>query len=170
MHRAYRDGIGVPQDSVQAYAWLQLDADSAFFATTSVRQAELNRLALDLDVSTTQAGKRLAAQYKAGHWPKLTVLASQPPSASSAVAGARIAPMLNPARPEPRPDPELKLNGIALGKIRMATINGKGVAEGETVILPLKPKPVVVKCLKIETNAVLVSLDGEDLVRRLTYK
>jgi hypothetical protein len=70
----------------------------------------------------------------------------------------------------PRPDPGLKLNGIAFGSNPQAIINGKGVAEGETVTLPLKPKPVTLKCVKIEANAVVVMLEGEDTVRRLLPK
>lgn len=39
-------------------------------------QAQLNRLAMELDVQTTQRSKALAAQWKAGQWPPLTVARS----------------------------------------------------------------------------------------------
>ena len=169
MYTAYRDGTWVAKDIVQAYAWLQLSSDTSAFPTGSTRQAELNRLALDLDVSTSQAGNRLAALYKAGHWPTLTVVPPAPtavpkPVASVSVASAATAP---PATPAPRLDPGLKFNGIAYGKTPLAIINGKGLAEGETMTLALNPKPVTVKCIKIETNSVLISLEGEDTPRRL---
>jgi beta-lactamase regulating signal transducer with metallopeptidase domain len=70
----------------------------------------------------------------------------------------------------PKRDPGLKLNGIAQGATTFAIINGKGVGEGQTVTLPLKPKPVAVHCLKIETNAVLVRVEGEDVDRRLSLR
>jgi hypothetical protein len=168
MHRIYRDGIGVAKDLVQAYAWLQLDVNSTVgFVSATARQAELNRLALDVDVATSQEGKRLAALYKAGQWPELKLL---PPTPAPVPKVATPTPKMVPAvasTPAPKPDPGLKLNGIAFGNTPLAIINGKGVAEGETVTLPLKPKPVTLKCVKIETNAVVVMLEGEDTVRRI---
>jgi hypothetical protein len=167
MHTAYRDGIGVAKDIVQAYAWLQLDADtSGGFLTASMRQAELNRLALDLDTSASQAGKRLAALYKAGRWPALTVLPPAPvPAAASKLVPSTPAAILT--TPSPRPDPGLKLNGLVFGTTRIASINNKTLAEGETVTIPLRPKPVTLKCIKIETNSVVVILEGEETPRRL---
>jgi hypothetical protein len=172
MFTAYRDGIGVAKDGVQAYAWLQFDVDAtAGPLTSSVKRAELNRLALDMDVATSQAGKRLAAQFKAGHWPKLVVV---PPAPAVAVAAAPAAPkpVAPPApatktAPAVRPDPGLKLTGLLFGSNPVAVISGKAVAEGETVTVGLKPKPVTFKCIKIESNSVVVVVEGEDEPRRV---
>lgn len=64
-------------------------------------------------------------------------------------------------------DPGFKLNGITYGKVAVAIINGKSLAEGDTAMIPLKPTPLAVKCLKIETNTVLISVQGEETPRRL---
>ena len=61
-------------------------------------------------------------------------------------------------------------SNVAYGKTPLAIINGKGFAEGESATLPLKPKPVTVKCIKIETKSVLVMVDGEDSPRRLVRR
>jgi TPR repeat protein len=167
MYRAHRDGIGVSKDIVQAYAWLQLDVDSASgFLTAASHQAELNRMALDLDVATSQAGKQFAALYKAGHWPTLTVV--PPPAAAPSPAPVPAAKYALSTPLPPKPDPGLKVNGITYGKVPVVIINGKSLAEGDTVTIPLKPKALAVKCLKIETNSVLVSVEGEELPRRLS--
>jgi Sel1 repeat-containing protein len=173
MHRAYRDGIGVPKDIVQAYAWLQLDVDSTRGPlTASVRHAELNRLALDVDVSTSQAGKRLAALYKAGRWPRLTLLpaASAPPASTPAAATNAAPPGPTGSQPAlaPGSDPSLKLGGVMFGTTRLSIINGKTVGEGETATVALKAKPVTFTCIKIGTNFVLVKLEGEETLRRLS--
>lgn len=148
MHRAYEDGLGVRQDTVQAYAWLQLYSDTTRSLIHS-SQSELNGLALKVDVATAKEGRRLAALYKAGQWP---TLALAPPPAP---------------KPAPRPTAVLKLDGIALGTKPLAVINGKSLAVGESATLPLKPTPVTIKCLKIEKGAVTVTVEGEDEPRLL---
>jgi hypothetical protein len=168
MYTANRDGTWVAKDIIQAYAWLQLSADTSAFPIGSTRQAELNRLALDLDVSTSQAGKRLAELFKAGHWPTLTVTSpAQASPKSNRPQTIREALQRSVSSPAPAADLGLKFNGIAYGKNPLAIINGKGMAEGESVTLALTPKPVTLKCIKIETNSVLISLDGEGTPRRL---
>ena len=159
MHRAYRDGLGVHKDRVQAFAWLQLDVASKFSPiTASMHQSELNKLALDLDLPAIETGKRFAAQYNAGQWPKLNPVAQQ---SSNAVrpghgnSGTSVS------------EPVLKLNGLLLGTNPMAIINGKTVEEGSIATIPLKARSVTLKCIKIETNSVLIHLEGEERPRRL---
>lgn len=172
MHRAYRDGLGVRQDTTQAYAWLQLHADSSGGLLPSSSRAEMNALALKVDVATSQEAKRLAALYKSGHWPVLEILppaAPDPPpqkAAPAASANARTVPAA-PVATSPKPVSALKVSVIALGAVPLAVINGKTLAEGESVTLPLKPTPITIKCLKIEKNSVLVAIDGEDTPREL---
>jgi hypothetical protein len=130
-----------------------------------------------VDVATSQAGKSLAALYKAGHWP------IAPPGVSAPLAAPGPAASLAAASPKSKPrriadaialrssvtsttlilDADIKLNGIAYGKNPLAIINGKGLAAGETVAVALKSRLVNIKCIKIETNSVLVSVDGEEI-------
>jgi len=64
MHKIYRDGIGVAKDPVQAYAWLQLDVNSTpGLVAPTPRQVELNRLAPDVDVATSQEGSESFAYF-----------------------------------------------------------------------------------------------------------
>ena len=56
----------------------------------------------------------------------------------------------------------LRLNGITLGgKVQLATINGKSLAIGETIVITGKP-PLTLRLLKIEKDSVLVTVDGDD--------
>jgi hypothetical protein len=168
MHRAYRDGLGVAPDSVQAYAWLQLYADTIGGLSSTTSRSELNALALKVDVATSQEGRRLAAVYKTGHWPVLKTLppaAPKSPPNQSEPRGAGKVPL--PAAAPPKPLVPLKLTGIAFGAASFAVINDKVIAEGDSVRLPIKPTPATLKCLKIEKGSVLVSIEGEDAPRTL---
>jgi len=72
------------------------------------RQVELNSLALDVDVATSQEGKRLAAAFKAGHWPELKLL---PPTPVPPTPVAKPAPKSVPALVStPAPTPIQALN------------------------------------------------------------
>jgi hypothetical protein len=155
MYRAYNEGRAVAKDNVQAYAWLQLDVDSTRGLLPSPAQFELNRFALEVDVATSQKGKRLAALYRSGHWPGLVVQA--PPEAKPATSTASTAPA--PQSP-PKPMPVLKLSAIAQGQRPTAFINGIMIGEGQTAIIPAKPESRVLKCLRIDQDSVLVGIDG----------
>ncbi len=175
MYKANREGTLIQKDIVQTYAWLQLSVDSSpGLLMNPPHLPELNGLALEVDVATSQAGKRLAADYKAGHWPTLKILPPQPAVSAPVNKPVQFAPptAAKPITPPPgpRPDPGLKLNGILYGATRSAVINNKSVTEGDTVVLPFKPKPVTVTCIKIEPNSVIVTLDGEDYQRRVSLK
>jgi hypothetical protein len=162
MYRAYRDGLGVPKDVLQSYAWLQLDVDSTpRLLGNVVHQNELNRLALDVDVATSQAGKQLAAQYKSGHWPVLVI---QPPAAPKPATAA------TPPKPSPKPAPNLVLSGIVTGKTPVAVINGKSLAVGQTTTIVIKPETYTIKCLRIYKDCVSVSVDGESQPHELHLK
>jgi len=63
-------------------------------------------------------------------------------------------------------DPRLKLNGITVGgKSSFCVINGKTLSEGESAKIPLKPRSLVIRCIKIQKDSVLVIIEGEDLPR-----
>jgi hypothetical protein len=58
-----------------------------------------------------------------------------------------------------------------LGKPRLTVINGKTFEEGESGKILMNPKgTVTIRCVKIEQDYVLVSVEGEDSPRRLTIK
>jgi hypothetical protein len=167
MYRAYKDGRGVAKDTVQAYAWLQLhvDTDHTSFLP-SARRPELNQLALAVDVATSQEGKRLAALYRSGKWPELVVQAAPEPKPAT-VAPAPKPPAKPAPNTPPKQTPVLKLNSIATGQNPTAMINGKMLGVGETATIPAKPEAWVIKCLRIEKDSVLVSIEGETEPRRL---
>jgi hypothetical protein len=178
MHRAYKEGRGVAKDAVQAYAWLQLyvDTDHTTFLP-SAKRPELNRLALEVDVATSQEGKRLATLYRSGKWPELVV--QPPPEAKPApVASAPKTPATpspkTSATPSPKTQaklaPDLKLNSIAMGNKPTAMINGKLLGVGETATIQTKSQSCNLKCLSIDDHSVLVSIEGETEPRQLWFK
>ena len=157
MYQAYKDGRGVAKDTVQSYAWLQLHVDTdrtSFLA--SARRPELNRLALEVDVATSQEGKRLAALYRSGKWPELVVQVTPEPKPA-------------PNTP-PKQLPVLKLNSIVTGQNPVAMINGKLLAVGETATITAKSQTCVLKCLRIDKDSVLVNIEGETESRELRLK
>jgi hypothetical protein len=145
MAKAMRGGLGTSANLVEAYAWLKLFAGTV--PGSAVGRVEMNQLALQLDTESLGRAEALAADFKAGKWH---------------------APV---ARAIPEGDPRLKLSGITFGgKTSMAMINGKTLSEGESAGLSLKSGPLFIKCLKIEKDSVLISVDGEDAPRVLHLK
>jgi hypothetical protein len=104
----------------------------------------MNELALQLDTRSIQQSQSLAAKFKAGNWQ---------------------APV---PRAIPESDTRLKLGGITFGgRTPLAVINGKTVSEGESASVSVKPGTLTIKCLKIEKNSVLITVEGEDTPRML---
>ena len=149
MYRAYKEGRAVAKDIVQAYAWLQFEVNTSVGLLGSPHKYELNQLALQVDVATSQEGKRLAALYRSGKWPELVAPAPKAP---------------------PKPSLNLRLSAIAPGQNPIACINGKVLAVGETATIPTKPQSCVLKCLRIDKDSVLVILEGETEPRELHFK
>lgn len=156
MYDAYRNGKGVEKDMVQAYAWLQLSFDTATGYAKS--RSELDQLAFEVDVATSQTGKRLGAEYRSGKWPPIVIK----PNTSFSTTPVGTAPAGPPV--------EVKLDGIAMGANPTASVNGKVVKVGETVVVPAKPQDHTIKCLKITPDSVLVSVDDESPPRELRLK
>jgi len=144
MSRAYQKGIGVGTNLLQAYAWQQLYAETG--PGSILGKVELNQMALTLDTATIRAAQELAAKYKQGIW--------QLPPIQKVPDGTT-----------------LKLNGLVGGNTPLAIINGKTFAEGESQVLTRgQPGSITVRCIKIDTNSVLISLQGENAPRRLLMK
>ena len=145
MARALRHGLGASTNLVAAFAWLKVASETG--SGSIVGRVEMNELALKMDTPSLQQAQMLAAQFKAGNWQ---------------------APVM---RAIPEGDPRLKVNGITLGTTyRLGVINGKTLSEGESATVAVKPGTLVVKCLKIEKDSVLVSVEGEDQPRLLRMK
>jgi hypothetical protein len=50
---------------------------------------------------------------------------------------------------------------VALGwKRSLALINGKTLSEGESAAVSVKPGTLTIKCLKIEKESVLITVEG----------
>jgi hypothetical protein len=170
MYRAYKEGRGVAKDVIQAYAWLQLYVDTAppSFLPAPGR-SELNGLAMEVDVATSQEGKRLAALYRSGRWPELVVQASPDPKPALVAAAPKTTATPVPSAPS-KPAPVLKVNSIAMGQNPTAMINGKLLGVGETVTISTKTESYTLKCLRINNDSVLVSIEGETEPRQLWFR
>jgi hypothetical protein len=142
MAKALREGLGTSTNLVEAYAWLMLSADTP--GGSIVSRVQMNELVLKLDTAAIERAQSLAAEFKAGNWR---------------------APV---TRVIPEGDSRLKLNGITLGtKQAVALVNGKVLSEGEIAAVSIKSGMLTIKCLKIEKDSVLISVEGEDTPRLL---
>jgi TPR repeat protein len=130
---AYQKGVGVKTNSILAYAWLRVHVDR----DPKADRSELNLIVLQLTAAQIRQAQSLAQEFKRGRW--------LPPE-SQANSGEALG---------------LKLQGILMGKTPTATINGRGLAEGESAKLNLEKGAVVIKCLEIRNDSVLVSVDGQ---------
>jgi hypothetical protein len=142
MAKALREGLGTSTNLVEAYAWLMLSADTP--GGSIVSRVQMNELALKLDTAAVERAHNLAAEFKTGKWR---------------------APVV---RVIPEGDPRLKLDGITSGaKQVVAVINGKALSEGQTAAASIKSGTLTIKCLKIEKDSALISVEGEDTPRLL---
>jgi hypothetical protein len=145
MSKALQRGIGVTTNLVEAYAWLQVAADLSM--APIVQRVQLNNMALIMDSRSIEQAQALAQRFKAGGWRCPAV------------------------RTVSEFDPRLKLNGVTVGgKSSFCIINGKTLSEGESAKIPLKPRSLLIRCIKIEKESVLISIEGEDGTRSLRLK
>jgi hypothetical protein len=145
MAKASQQGLGTAINLVEAYAWLKLYSESP--GGSIVGRVELNELALKMDTTALRQAQNLAVQFKAGN--------GQGPIALTIPEG----------------DPRLKVNTISFGgKVPLAMINGKTLAEGESANVFIPPVRLRIKCLKIEKEAVRIAVEGEDAARVLRFR
>jgi TPR repeat protein len=143
MSKAFQNGIGVNKDPVEAYAWLELYAETIPIEG----RVMLNQMALSLDTGSIQQAEAIVTECKNGQWPTIS------------------------PRKIVDDDPRLKLEGITFGgKVTLATINGKTLEEGESANVSLKKNVLKITCIKIKEDSVLVLIDGEDKPRWLSLK
>jgi TPR repeat protein len=140
MAKALQSGVGCSTNLVEAYAWLSLLADTGDI----VGRVEMNNLALKLSSEEIIQGKSIEQDMKLGRWPQLKTQKNS------------------------KSDLGLKLNGlIPTGASPAATINGKIIAVGETASIKIKKEIINIKCLKINSDSVLILVEGEDEPRLL---
>ena len=145
MGKAMSQGLGTSTNLIEAYAWLKLFAGTV--PGSIVGRVQMNELALKLDTTALQQAQNLAVQFKAGNW------------------------NLPVTRAIPEGDSRLRLGGITFGgKISLAVINGKTLSEGESAVVSVKPGTLNIKCLKIQKDSVLVTVEGENTPRLLRLR
>lgn len=142
MNIALQRGLGVKTNITEAYAWLQLYAESE----PQRGGPELDDLALRLDLTVLTNARKLAAQFKSRRWPELSVVTA------------------------PKFFLPLRLEGVTLaGENSLAVVNRRTLAAGETTQLPLVRDLIDVKCLEIRAESVLVEVEGEGQPRWLLF-
>lgn len=142
MAKALENGAGVNGNLVEAYAWLEVYARS----NAPVARAEMDRLALRMELREIREAHTVAVVFLSGRWPELALR-----KASESVTG-------------------LKLNGITVGPVSMAIINGRTIEEGDSADIPGKEGTTRVNCLKIEPTSVRIVVQGEAEPRTLTLR
>jgi TPR repeat protein len=135
-------GLGVATNIVESYAWLDVFARS----NLSSAHADMDRLALRMDLQEIRESHALAEQFLKRQWPH------------------------HIARKFSDVDLALKLNGITIGPVPLAIINGQTLEVGDSVTMPAKTGTARVNCVKISQDSVLVAVDGEDEPRILHFK
>lgn len=98
-------------------------------------------------------------------WPARAGTAPQPDT-SSALAPDSVALAAKPGLIPLHPD-MLRVTAIALGNPRLAIVNGKRVAEGESLVVATSAGPTGVRVEKIEDGFVRFAHDGELIEAKL---
>ena len=141
MGLALQQGAGVQTNLVEAYAWMRLSPQTNAVS----RRIAMNKQALALDTKQLAEAQEMSTRFKKGQWPPLELKKAPPP-----------------------PIPGLTLNGVSVGGHNsLAIINRRTLAEGETTVLPVSNGQVRITCIKVEDNAVLIEVEGEDEPREL---
>jgi hypothetical protein len=142
MSYALENGLGVGMNLVESYAWLDVFARS----NSTAASADMDRLALRMDLKQIQASHALAEQFLKRQWPHYV------------------------ARRFSEADLALKLSGITIGPVSLAIINGQTLEVGDSVVMPAKEGTARVNCVKITQDSVLVAVEGEGEPRLLRFK
>jgi hypothetical protein len=136
------NGIGVSTNMVEAYAWMEVFARSNAISA----RADMDRMALRMSLQEIRESHTMAAEFLGRQWPH------------------RVARKFSDA------DLALKLNGITIGPVSLAIINGQTFEEGDSAALPVKDGTARINCVKITRESVLVVIDGEGEPRELRLK
>jgi hypothetical protein len=144
MARALEAGLGVAPNLVESYAWLEVYARS----NSSNAKVEMDRLALRMNLTDIREAHTVAVVFMKGRWPELA-------TRKTVVSTV---------------DPGIKLNGITVGPVSMAIINGRTFEQGDSGEIKAKDGPTVINCVKIAPNSVEIAIQGESETRTLTLR
>ena len=136
------NGIGLGTNLVEAYAWLEVYARS----NSAAARSDMDRLALRMSLQEIRESHALAERFLNRQWPHHVV------------------------RKFSEADLALKLNGITVGPVSLAIINGQTLEEGDSITLPAKDGTARVNCVKITQDSVLIAVEGEDEPRVLRLR
>jgi hypothetical protein len=91
-----------------------------------------------------------------------------------AIQSASASTQLTPPPPKTAPDRDLqnlRLNGISgSSSARLAIINGKTLAAGETAPVKLNGRSVTIRCVSISDKSAVVTIDGQSESKELTLQ
>jgi len=135
-------GIGLSANLVEAYAWLEVFARS----NADVARIDMDRLALRMDLQEMRESHTIAEGFLRRQWSHHVI------------------------RRFSEADLVLKLNGIIVGPVSLAIINGQTLEQGESFAMPVKDGTARVTCVKITQDSVLVAIDGEEEARVLRLR
>lgn len=135
-------GTGLGTNIVEAYAWLEVYARSNAVAARS----DMDRLALRMSLQQIRASHTLAERFINRQWSQHVV------------------------RKFSEADLTLKLNGITVGPVSLAIVNGQTLEEGDSITLPVKDGTARLNCVKIAQDSVLIAVEGEDEPRVLRLR
>jgi hypothetical protein len=136
------NGVGLGTNLVEAYAWLELFARS----NSASARGDMDRLALRMDLQDIRESHALAERFLKRQWPRLVI------------------------RKFAEADLTLKLNGITVGPVSLAIINGQTLEEGDSFVLPVKDGTARITCVKITPDSVQLAVTGEEEPRVLRLK
>lgn len=135
-------GIGLGTNVVEAYAWLDVFARS----NSAPARPDMDRLALRMNLQQIREAHVMAEQFLARQWPH------------------------HVTRRFSEADLALKLNGITVGPVSLAIINGQTLEVGDSVVMSAKDGTARVNCVKISQDSVLIAVEGEDEPRVLRLR
>ena len=139
MSYVLENGLGVGANIVESYAWLDVFARS----NSASAHVDMDRLALRMSLQQIRESHVLAAQFLSRQWPQ------------------------HVTRRFSEADLALKLNGITVGPVSLAIINGQTLEEGDSVTLPARDGTARVNCVKITQDSVMIAVEGEGEPRLL---
>ena len=131
MSYVLENGLGVGTNIVESYAWLEV------FARSNSAHADMDRLALRMDLREIREAHVMAERFLSRQWPHQVT------------------------RRFSEADLALKLNGITVGPVSLAIINGQTLEAGDSAVMAAKEGTARVNCVKITQDSVLVAVEGE---------
>ena len=141
MSYVLENGIGLDRNLVESYAWLEV------FARSNLSDARaMDRLALRMDLAEIRESHALAGRFLSRQWPH------------------------HVTRKFTEVDVVLKLNGVTIGPVSLAIINGRTLEKGDSTVMPAKDGTARVTCVNITQDYVLVAVEGEEEPRVLRLR